>query len=238
MEDILDRYEQDREQYWDVKLKELGAEAQQEWRQLQRATSMLVKGVEELADCDAMECFLEGVPAFAPWQDEIEPLELLDEHVCITFGWEAMSMLHSCRDRFWNLLELVKPLAPSDRSRAFLRRVARCYLFGFDAECIVMCRSALEREFEAVVSNCDCIDVLGMPAYRDSSGKPLFSLCARIHVAKNKNRITPTVLDLAHSVRKAGRDAVHKLPKVKRDAKELIADTIAVLDALADETHQ
>ena len=233
METAINNYTQDRKEYVEAKIKELGPDAERQWQRLQEMSDTLVKGVGELADIDITECLRELLSPSA-FEGRLEGVvELLVEHVDVTLSWEAMVMLHSGRERFVGLSLHLRPLDPSYRSRAFLKRVSRCYLFGFDAECVVMCRSVLESEFEAVIANNVCVGLLGMPDYKERDGQPLFQLYERITVAERTGRIDKVTADLAHRVRYAGRDAVHRWPKAKRDALDVVADTIRVLDALA-----
>ncbi|HUO09605.1 MAG TPA: hypothetical protein VM008_14945 [Phycisphaerae bacterium] len=132
-------------------------------------------------------------------------------------------------DRLVHLLLLMKRCEASHKTTRFLRCVSRCYLFGFEAECIAMCRAAIDAQFQAEISNDDCISVLGQ---RKLTGNQTFDLSDRVAVAVKMGRITEEIRDKATLVRKNGNDVLHMMPSTPRPAFNVISDTLAVIDAL------
>jgi hypothetical protein len=168
-----------------------------------------------------------------------KPFELLDEHMCITFGWEVMRLLSTARERFLDLLLLLKNRQPCDRAKTFLQRVARCYLFGFDTECVVMCRAVLDREFGELVVDDDQVSewwnsYATTPEGKRHRGKrpPYRELWAKIKAAEYAKMIGQDDRMAADAVRDRGNKAVHEKPDTG-DALEVVRQTVQVLDALA-----
>ena len=147
----------------------------------------------------------------------------------------AIKALAIAEKRFWNLLRHVSiTRTTSARSREFLKRVSLCYLFGFDTECIVMCRSVLDAAFEAEISTDDCIYVLGWTDKRSTNqqGQPLYTLSERLRVAEKTERIDNTTQKLAKEIIKHGNRAVHRDTTPIIDSLNIIADALKVIDTL------
>jgi len=236
METALDSYEQDRAAYLEREASKLGPNGRQQLSKFIEGADSLVEGVQSLAGVDGIACMarLIGSGDF----QEAKPFELLDEHVCIKFGLEAMGMLSSARARFLDLLLLLKDRQPCNRARAFLQRVARCYLFGFDAECVVMCRAVLECEFCQTVIDDDQVSdwwewYATTTEGRKYKGRPPYGqFWAKIQAAWHAKMIGDEDRDAADAVRRRGNDAVHKRPD-NGEALEVVRQTVQVLDALA-----
>lgn len=208
METVLDAYQQARAAYLENEAKKLGIEVERQMQQFNNAAETLIKGTQELTGIDGIEVFM-GLPN----DKEFPSSDLLDEHICITFGWEAMEMLSTARERFWGLLSVLKENdSLSSKGKAFLRRVARCYLFGFDSECIVMCRAVLDAEFKKV-SKTGC-------------------LCQKIKEAYNSGLINKNTKQAAVKVRKDGNYAIHDKPS-DSDPLDCILKTVQILNELA-----
>jgi len=94
METALDSYHQERQKYLESEAKKLGQDGQSQLQDFTEAADSLVKGVQELTGDDGVSSLKDLLKAAG--SVHAEPLELLDEHVCITFGWEAMGMLVHC----------------------------------------------------------------------------------------------------------------------------------------------
>jgi len=236
MEEALDSYQQDRKAYLETEAKNLGPEGERQVQQFNRAADSLVKGVQALAGVGLVECLRETFISLSHDSPLAQSPQLLEEHVCITFGWEAMGMLSTARERFWELLLFVKDRKPSPKAKAFMQRVARCYLFGFDAECVVMCRAVLDREFDAEIP-CDDVVTWWRTTDKGKKGKPApFNLCGRIQAAFHVGRIDKVVRDAADKVRNDGNDAVHKTPSIS-NSLDYIRKTVQVLDALHQGTR-
>ncbi len=236
METALCEHEEDRQAYLEAEAKKLGSEGERQLKQFNKAADALAEGVQELAGVDGIE-HLSELAKRTDFQQG-KAFELLKEHACIAFGWEAMGMLSTARERFLDLLFLLRDREPSCRAKDFLQRVARCYLFGFDAECVVMCRAALDREFDEKVVDDDQVSdwwawYKDTPDGKKYRGKkpPYGKLWAKIQAAEHAKMIEQADREAADKVRKRGNDAVHKKPD-KGDALDAVQKTVQVLDAL------
>lgn len=239
METALDSYEQARAEYLEREARALGQAGGEQLSRFNKAADAMVEGVQNLAGADGIASLVEL--ATSGEFREGKPFKLLDEHVCIRFGWEAMGMLSTARERFLDLLQLLKDRQPCGGARAFLQRVARCYLFGFDAECVVMCRAVLDREFGAAIVADDQLSnwwnwYATTPEgveyiKRKGNSPPYRELWAKIHAACYAGMISETDRDAATAVRKRGNDAVHKRPDTG-EAMEMVRQTVQVLDGL------
>lgn len=235
METALDSYEQDRAAYLKREAHRLGHEGQARLDRFTKVADSLVKGVQELAGMECDTAFAELIESKRFLRGK--PFELLAEHVCITFGWEALEMLGTAQERFFDLFSLLQDRRPCGFARAFLQRVARCYLFGFDAECVVMCRSVLDREFGEVIVDDDQVSdwwrwyaTTAEAKYRGRR-PPYGQLWAKIHAACHAGMISEADRDAADAVRIRGNEAVHRRPD-SGNAIEVVRHTVQVLDAL------
>lgn len=119
----------------------------------------------------------------------------------------------------------------SKKTSAFLKHVSRTYYYGFEVECLVMCRGALEAQFEAAVSPDDCLDVLGPRPV--TQGGAAFTFADRVAVAVRKGLITSQLGETSRNIRQLGNQAVHEL-RVPPDCAvcDVIADTLRILECL------
>ena len=147
---------------------------------------------------------------------------------------EALSLAE--QDRIHDLQGVLGRIRTTGKTEKFLERVSRCFLFGFDLECLVMCRSVLESELEANISTDDCIAQLGLARRARGEAEPLFDMGSRIIVARRLRRFSDEQADLAHDVRKKGNQAVHQMHwRGKKEVLRTIANTIELIIALAGE---
>lgn len=232
METALDIYKQDRTEYLEREASGLGPKGSEQLEMFNKAADSLVKGVQNLTGVEGISRLVKlAVSGDFP---QGKTFELLEEHVCITFGWEALGMLSTARARFFELLWLLKNRQPCDRAKAFLQRVARCYLFRFDAECVVMCRAVLDREFRDwwkwYATTPEGAKYRGK---RPADGQ----LWAKIHAAYHARMINEAERDAATAVRERGNAAVHERPD-SGEAMEVVRQTVQVLDALEKNRRQ
>jgi hypothetical protein len=97
----------------------------------------------------------------------------------------------------------------------FLQLVMRSYLWGFDTECIILCRSAMEN----AIKN------------RVGSGYRLVDL---IDVAKREGILNDETAKIATSIRLRGNNALHKDPNSTKDIRRTIKETVKIISVVAD----
>lgn len=101
----------------------------------------------------------------------------------------------------------------SDEAARYLARAGRLLLFGFDVECVVMCRAVLEA---ALTDRLDFteLDRLGVRrSIKLGGGKPdQFSLADLIYGARRLHLFDPEEVTHAHGIREAGNSILHDTP--------------------------
>lgn len=130
--------------------------------------------------------------------------------------------------RLVHVLSVVIEGQPPERVRAYLQRVARCYVAGLDAETVVMCRAVLDAAFEERVPEAALESHLKA---RSLTRAPV--LADRITVAGRTGIISRDVEAAARRVKDAGNDAVHNAPGANMPALEALTETTRILAALA-----
>jgi len=128
--------------------------------------------------------------------------------------WEAVARSRKAATRLLSLASLRIPSKPTKVTRSFLRQAGECFVWGFDAPCIVFCRSV--------------IDV----ALKD----------AGIRRGTLEQRICDAPGDIldqdgkkdAHHVRKLGNDAVHDKPLAMDDVLNAVRKTLLVLQQITN----
>jgi hypothetical protein len=154
-------------------------------------------------------------------RNENSPLRLVWERFCIDLAWQSADKMTEGANRIFNLYRLVLSSPPSRPTLDYLLRLSRCYIWGFDPECVILCRSIMDTAFRKIMS-----DKLGEENQFD------YDLKNRIDVAVEKGFIDGKTGRLAHSVRIRGNKAIHYQPDATKDVWNTIRDTISVLEVL------
>ena len=98
--------------------------------------------------------FIEELPEEP--RNENSPLRLVWERFCIDLGYEAEKKIDEGADRIFKLYRLMLSSPPSRPTIGYLLRLSRCYIWGFDLECIILCRSVLDTAFRDKISDDIC----------------------------------------------------------------------------------
>jgi hypothetical protein len=159
--------------------------------------------------------------------DRDRPIRVLLESIRVTLTWEALDQLDDSAFRTLQLAELLVSVDPAPATAAFLKRIARCYVMGFDAECVILCRSALDTAFRETVPERMYTDH-GWHVGQQTE----FDLWHMIEAA------CPGILDQernrnAHAVRERGNKAVHDNPDATDDILGTIRMTLELVETLA-----
>ena len=156
------------------------------------------------------------------------PLKLVWERLCIKLAWDGVSSMRKGALRILDLWGFLLDIQPDTHALQFLRRVGRCFIWGFDPECIIVCRSTLDTAFRDAVSDNVCMSIY--PNRKPEDRK--FGLANRIVVAYKTQLIDKSTKKLAFSVKMRGDKAVHYDPHATKDVAGTIRDTIIVLKEL------
>lgn len=237
----LDLYNIEREKYLQAAMDQLDLDAREQLERIKAGAKVLVDGATDLASMsfpgvlEVLSQLVEG--GYSDTQGEIVA-KAVSEEIEYLLGCEVVQIAKGTAERMWKLLLLAHRLDPGWESAAFLKRVSRCYLFGFDPECVVMCRSTLDAHFNAKIPDNVCARELEVEDSPRRNGPSVFRLCDRIAVAKMTDRISPETAEKADQVRGAGNAVVHHWPEVPKafgDCLNVISTTVAVIRELSDE---
>ncbi len=137
-------------------LNELGSALREAVQTLSTNDRLLAAAREftEMIFADAREKVPEATdslgPDFDTWDFEglakaMSNWPVVRDAVRIALGFEAAeTLLATAEDRAGEMVDYIASRDLSEHSRAYLDRTMRLYLWGFDPECVVMCRSVLE----------------------------------------------------------------------------------------------
>lgn len=158
------------------------------------------------------------------------PLHLVWQHLCIEDARSAASGLRDRVRRIFELEELVEHLRRGSSlpqpTMEFLALVGRTFVWGFDAECIIVCRGAIDSAFREKVPT-PLIETRRRKAEHQDYG-----LQDRIEAA------CPTLINeetrrVAQIVKCRGDKAIHFDPHATCDAIGTIRFALHVIDCLA-----
>jgi hypothetical protein len=152
--------------------------------------------------------------------------------------WERLviEMARECADesipraanRLFVLAGLLQEVGPSERALRFLRRVAKCFVWAFDAECVIMCRGAIDAALEEAVPDRKC---------RPKPGGGI-GLKERIECARELGWLSSDAMrDDADRIREAGNRILHDNPEQELRPVEMIRKTLTVLSAIDRGVH-
>jgi len=174
-------------------------------------------------------------PAPAEFHDSMQEFFSQLDNPNMRIAWEsfvieltddAMGRIGSGAVRMLELSQLLVDANPPQPTLNYLRRISACFIWGFDPECIILCRSALDSAFREKISDEICEKVFGAAEERD------FGLLARIRAAHRTQMISDGTRDTAWRVKYRGDKAVHYDPDATRDVKGTVRDTVEVLKVL------
>lgn len=233
----LEQYLREREAVRSAEFALLDLDAQVQLKDLEKTARVLMNGAGVLASVDSVpldEALAALVEGNDPDHEHVPMVVPLTEAVQHQLGQEVVAMAERAEARIWRLLLMAQTMKPAWRVAEFLRRVSRCYVYGFDPECIVMCRSALDAEFESAIPNELCVRHLGDPRRSRRNGDIVFDLCDRTAVARKLGHICEESADWAAKIRIAANSIVHKKPAVNVDAFDAIEQTMNILRELSE----
>jgi hypothetical protein len=133
----------------------VGKDIRTTYQDILAVAETLIRGVGDLSSArtvPAVHAFLVGLRSDLQG-DEINrgfakgKLTVILDEVMVRVAEEAAEMIDGAFERLAQLLLLVRAMEASPHAASFLQRVSRCYVFGFDAECVTMCRAAIDAEF-------------------------------------------------------------------------------------------
>jgi hypothetical protein len=151
-------------------------------------------------------------------------------HIEKNMAKQAVGLIAKGSFRFWGLYHLLLFLGEhkvSPFAAKFLKRVTRCYLWGFDSECIILCRGAIEQAINDYITYEMCQEVLGSP-YPGGYG-----LSARITVGKRKGIFSQSLVDLIRVIKERGDKTIHHDLHITKDIIGTIRDTFLIIATIS-----
>jgi len=148
--------------------------------------------------------------------EETDLFRYTEEHLEVYLAENAIEKIEKATRRLMSLeweLYTIKNLHLIPAVTDFLQLVTRSYIWGFDTECTILCRSAMEQAIEN----------------RVGSGYRLVDL---INVAKKKGVINNDIADIAHKIREKANKILHRDPNVTEDALGTIKETVRVISVV------
>jgi len=204
--------------------KKLRAEAAEDWERRQQYLEALR---EKLQERDSDE--LKALQAALRHEWPSEASEKLFSTAVQIHAWKRFgSSPHSVASRTLELLDyLVR--ARGERTKAYLSRVAKCYIRGMDTELAVMARAVLEAALEAAPLE-DAVDQV----MRNSRGKRFVPLDGLIEAASLAGAFDEDARLAAHAIREAGNSAVHKAPGLEPPGEDVLRDLKVALESIEE----
>jgi len=233
---VLGLYERQCRGFWVEKMGRPKGRTDTHFEILEDVADRLMKGVGDLARIDAIppEVIRSLATAARSCPGARDQLFALVDAVWIQVGHNIIKVQAEAEVRILKLLPLVRRSQPGWRVRDFLRRVSRCYIYGFDTECAVMCRSVLEAELDEQISLDDCIAALGGDRRQGGPDSPIYDFTDRIAVATTLGRLDQTLADKANRVRTIANNLLHRKPRMRVDVLTVIEDALDVIEALGE----
>lgn len=159
--------------------------------------------------------------------DSLAERTVVDDLIKIQLGYElAEELASSAEERISELLSLLALRSLSERTRAYLDRATRLYLWGFDPECVIMCHSVLEAALDERVPD-EVVWSHGITKRGRSC-----SSYHRIQAASAAGVFDAQDRDMAHELRQARNDTVHSAPQISLDAQTAVSRLAKLLDKL------
>ena len=155
-------------------------------------------------------------------------LKLVWERLCIDLAWDAVkNRLTQGANRLLQLMGVCIDAEPSARVIQFLMRVSRCFIWGFNPECVILCRGVIDSTFRDAVSDAICIK------HNEKPARYGFTLTNRIRAARAENLIGDDVEKAAWEVNTRGTKAAHYDPHATADVLGTIKDVLVIVQKLA-----
>lgn len=147
-----------------------------------------------------------------PFRYGQEPgLKLVWERLCIKLAWDAVDRMRMGAVRMLLLSDVIAEAEPSDITLKYLRLLSTCFVWGFDAECTILCRSVLDT------------------AFREAIPEEGLALAKRIVIAHDRRLINDELRRAAFTVKERGDKAIHYEPGMSQDVIGTIRDTLRVV---------
>lgn len=163
------------------------------------------------------------------------------DQVSLTLAKEALDQLGKSTDRALRLVSLIQGKGLSERASQYVYRAARLYVWGFEPECAIMCRSALEAALATALEAHIDMDHAQPSLDELIKGAGQHKLLAGYEAARTEKgwrARRDTVLWAAQRIQRTADGAAHQFPVLGQDsddfqdAFEVLQELTVVLNAL------
>jgi hypothetical protein len=127
---------------------------------------------------------------------------ILEETLDDRLGSFTIEAQTTAENRINHLVAFLQNYPVSPYTRKYLHRMTQCYLFGFDEQCIIMCRSALEGAFIQAIPDSVC-------RKHKLKRNNQYYLGDRIEAAKEMGMFPPAFFDMVECINKIAKDIIH-----------------------------
>jgi len=161
-----------------------------------------------------------------PEEDSL--LKLVWERILIDLAWDTVEeKLILGTNRLLQLVGVIVKIEPPEATLRFLCRISRCFIWGFDSECIILCRGAIDTAFAETINDGMC------DKNRLKRANYGHTLANRIKAAQREGIIDERIKDAVYRVNTPATEAAHENPDAITDVLERIKDTLLVIEHLA-----
>jgi predicted RNA-binding protein len=154
----------------------------------------------------------------------------VEEKIEITLAKEVIHKIKTAAQRLVNLendLTAYGRLKLSKNLKNFIEIVIQSYIWGYDAQCIIICRSAMENALRSAIDYETLIKHFGT-----NSKGTFFSLTDFIAAAKKENIIRERNAKNANTVRTRANAILHKDPRLTEDTEWIIFHTTDIISEI------
>lgn len=173
----------------------------------------------------------------------VQDTPIVRDSIRIALGFEAAEeLLPRAESRISDLLTLVAARSVSPRAASFLDRATRLYLWGFDPECVIMCRAVLEAALTSRLAGDVDVDDAAPNLdnlLRIAGGRKVLAGFERADNRKGWRAKKGSPLWRAERLKWAGNEILHQRPEVAgsratdiKDAREAVRELAWVLSEL------
>lgn len=165
------------------------------------------------------------------FNESVELFKYVEEHLAIYLAKNFINKINKAADRLVSLeysLTIMENFKMNKTIAKFLTLVTRSYVWGFDAECIILCRSAMEKAIEDKVTYEMCENILGKRYGKQQN----YVLADRIMVAQKEGLIEKEIAKIANNIRVRGNKVLHDDPNLTKTVFKTITDTIRVISIM------